>query len=462
MNPELSVIIPIFNGDKYLKECLESIKNQSIDLENLEIIIINDNSTDSTEDIINEYASKFPNFKLISNSENLGAGESRNIGIREVKTDYLTFIDCDDFISANAFEDSLIKIKENNADLLIYNWETYTGSDYVEPVNIHQQSTDKNTLLKSLDENPKLIFSTASWNKIYHKNLYKYLNFSNGTYDDNVAVVSAIINSNKIFLSKDATYYYRKNLDSTTENVTPKHAFDLADSMLELASLGNNHVNLLIINFLNDILFWVYNYNWDINAEIQIIDKLSSFNIKSNDLDKFSSLFKDKLLFEEDILNLSKWDSKTFLAKYKYFNRLNKVKSQASLYIDIGNGFNEQDKILIEYVPALNNRLVFDLSNFSNILNLRFDPLEGDFIKSKLNNINITGANCDNSISDEYQLFTNLDPYYIFEAKFDDKLTIDFDLIFLNKNDIVNLLNEKINKSNEINQKTKKSRFKFL
>ncbi|MCR5026711.1 MAG: glycosyltransferase family 2 protein, partial [Methanobrevibacter sp.] len=162
------------------------------------------------------------------------------------------------------------------------------------------------------------------------------------------------------------------------------------------------------------------------------------------------------------ILNLSKWDSKTFLAKYKYFNRLNKVKSQASLYIDIGNGFNEQDKILIEYVPALNNKLVFDLSNFSNILNLRFDPLEGDFIKSKLNNINVTGANCDNSISDEYQLFTNLDPYYIFEAKFDDKLTIDFDLIFLNKNDIVNLLNEKINKSNEINQKTKKSRFKFL
>ena len=462
MSPELSVVIPIFNGEKYLRECLDSIVNQSISLDRLEIIAVNDNSNDRSLDILNEYSSKFPNFKLISNNENLGAGESRNIGINEVKTDYLTFIDCDDFISPNAYEDSLLKIKENDADLLVYNWETYTGNGSVEPINIHQQSTDDNVLIDSLDDNPKLVFSTASWNKIYHKSLYRYLKFSNGTYDDNVAVVSAIINAERIFLSKDATYYYRKNLSSTTENITPKHALDLSDSVLELFNLKNSYVNLLNINFINDILFWVYNYDWDINTEKRIIERLSSVSINSTDLDSFNELFEDKDIYVRDILDLSKLDSETFLAKYKYFYRLNKVKAHASLYVDIGNGFNENDKVSVEYVPCSNNKLTFDLSGFSDIVSLRFDPLEGDFIKAKVNNISIKDANCENSINEQYQLFTNLDPNYILDCKITDELIIDFDLIFLNKGDIANLLINKNNINNETNQKAKKGRFKFF
>lgn len=449
MKPELSVIIPVFNGEKYLRQCLDSVINQSIDSDSLEVIIVNDNSNDSSPDIINEYLSKYSNFKLISNKSNLGAGESRNKAISEVTTDYLTFLDCDDFISSNTYEDSLLKIKENNADLLIYNWKSYTGNDSPEEINIHQQSTDENVLLDSLDDKPELVFSTSSWNKIYHKSLYKYLKFSNATYDDNVAVVSAIINAKRIFLSKDATYYYRKNPDSTTENITPTHAIDLANSVSELFKLNNKYVKLLIIRFINDILFWIYYYDWDIVYEMEIIDKLSAFTINDDDLSYF-----DESIYREDILNLSKWDSETFLAKFKYYNRLNKVKSNASLYIDIGNGFNEQDKLSIEYTPRLNNKLTFDLNGFSNVKSIRFDPLEGDFIKSKINNIDVNAANSINSVNDEYQIFTNLDPNYILNCEITQKLTIDFDLIFLNKNDIVNLLNT--------NKETKKSRFKFL
>ena len=458
---ELTVIIPVYNGETYLKECLDSIVNQTLGIENFEVIIVNDNSTDNSLGIINEYASKYPNFTVISNESNLGAGQSRNIALNKVNTPYLTFVDCDDFISENAFKDSLSKIKENNAELLIYNWQTYTGSDYVEPINIHQQNTEENILLDSINDNPKLVFSTSSWNKIYHKNLYTYLNFSDATYDDNVAVVSAIINADKIFLFKDANYFYRKNLSSTTENITLKHAHDLADSILELHQLNNPNIILLIINFINDILFWVYNYNWDIESEISVIDKLSSLDISSGDLDKFEELF-DKDIYRQDILNISEFDSETFLAKFKYFNRLNKVKSNASLYIDLGNGFNEEDKISIDYVPKRNNVLTFDLSNFNKINNLRFDPLEGDFIKAKINNVNIIYANCDNSINDDYQIFLNLDPNYLLDFKINGKLTIDFDLIFLTKYDISNLLINKNNIITETKQKNKKSRFNFL
>ena len=465
MNSKLSVIIPVFNGEKYLKECLDSIVNQDIGVNNFEVIVVNDNSTDNSLNIINDYALKYSNFTVISNESNYGAGQSRNIGIKNVKTDYLTFVDCDDFISENAFRDCLLKIKENDADLLIYNWQTFTGTDYVEPINIHQQSCDENVLIEGIDENPKLVFSTSSWNKIYHKSLYPYLNFSNGLYDDNLAVVKSLVNAKKIFLSKDATYFYRKNLDSTTENITPRHALDLCDSIKQLDDLNNAHVNLLNIKFINDILFWVYFYDWDINDEISIIEKLkdSVNQVSSLDLDNFRKLFPDyEVFYREDCLNLDKFDSETFLAKYKYFNRLAKVKSQASIYVDDGNGFSEVNKISVEYIPQKNNKLTFDLLDFENIKNLRFDPLEGAFIKCRINNLSVLDANCDNSVNDEFQIFITLDPNYIIDNHLNSKLTVDFDLEFLNNNELANLFIEKNNVINEFNQNHKKSRFNFL
>ena len=469
---KLSVIIPVYNGEEYLRECLDSVVNQSIGIDNIEVIIVNDNSTDNSLNIINEYCDKYPSFKLISNNSQLGAGESRNKAIGEVSSDYLTFIDCDDFISLNAYEDSLSKIEESGADLLIYNWETYTGTDYVEPINIHQQNTLENKLINSIDENPKLIFSTPSWNKIYHKSLFKYLKFSNALYDDNLAVVSSLINASKIFLSKDATYFYRKNLTSTTENITPQHGIDLSESIKELYDLNNRNVALLNVKFINDVLFWIYYYDWSIPDEIAVISKLreSAYNISAKDLDYFKQLFPDyEVFYRKDCLDLNNFDSETFLAKYKYFNRLNKINSTASLYIDKGNGFNEDSKISVDYIPQKNNKLSFDLTKFSNIVSIRFDPLEGSFIKSKINNIAVTDANCDNSINDDYQIFLNLDPNYIFSADLNGELIIDFDLEFINDDELASLfveknaiIAEKNNIINEINHKDKKGRFNFF
>ena len=469
---KLSVIIPVYNGEEYLRKCLDSVVNQSIGIDNIEVIIVNDNSTDNSLNIINEYCDKYPSFKLISNNSQLGAGESRNKAIGEVSSDYLTFIDCDDFISLNAYEDSLLKIEESGADLLVFNWETYTGTDYVEPINIHQQNTLENKLINSIDENPKLIFSTPSWNKIYHKSLFKYLKFSNALYDDNLAVVSSLINASKIFLSKDATYFYRKNLTSTTENITPQHGIDLSESIKELYDLNNRNVALLNVKFINDVLFWIYYYDWSIPDEIAVISKLreSAYNISAKDLDYFKQLFPDyEVFYRKDCLDLNNFDSETFLAKYKYFNRLNKINSTASLYIDYGNGFNEDSKISVDYIPQKNNKLSFDLTKFSNIVSIRFDPLEGSFIKSKINNIAVTDANCDNSINDDYQIFLNLDPNYIFSADLNGELIIDFDLEFINDDELASLfveknaiIAEKNNIINEINHKDKKGRFNFF
>lgn len=473
MSYELSVIIPVFNAEDYIKECLDSVVDQSLGIDNIEVIIVNDNSCDSTLDIISQYTDKYPSFKLISNKSNLGPGESRNMALKEVSSDYVTYLDADDFISQNAYEDALSKINEFNADLLIYNWETYTGSDYVEPVNIHQQNTLENKLITDIKQNPKLFLSTAPWNKIYHRSLFKYLKFSKGFYEDNIVAILALINAKRIFLSKDSIYYYRKNSDSTTENITVDSSIHLSNSIKEIFDLRYeypeflNYLKLLNINFIYDILFWTYYYNWALADELKIINKLKSVIIplKKEDIDRFKQLFPDKLSYEKDILDLDKYDAETFLAKYKYFNRLNKVNSQASLYVDTGKGFNESDKVAIDYSPLKKNNLEFSLENFGNISKLRFDPLEGSFIKCRItNNLPISDANCDNSVDDDYQIFTNLDPCYVLDADFSDisSIQINFDLEILTNNDIANLFRQKDNIINDLQVKPKKRKFSFF
>ena len=473
MSYELSVIIPVFNAEDYIKECLDSVVDQSLGIDNIEVIIVNDNSCDSTLDIISQYTDKYPSFKLISNKSNLGPGESRNMALKEVSSDYVTYLDADDFISQNAYEDALSKINEFNADLLIYNWETYTGSDYVEPINIHQQNTLENKLITDIKQNPKLFLSTAPWNKIYHRSLFKYLKFSKGFYEDNIVAILALINAKRIFLSKDSIYYYRKNSDSTTENITVDSSIHLSNSIKEIFDLRYeypeflNDLKLLNINFIYDILFWTYYYNWALADELKIINKLKSVIIplKKEDIDRFKQLFPDKLSYEKDILDLDKYDAETFLAKYKYFNRLNKVDSQASLYVDTGKGFNESDKVAIDYSPLKKNNLEFSLENFGNISKLRFDPLEGSFIKCRItNNLPISDANCDNSVDDDYQIFTNLDPCYVLDADFSDisSIQINFDLEILTNNDIANLFRQKDNIINDLQVKPKKRKFSFF
>lgn len=473
MSYKLSVIIPVFNAEDYIKECLDSVVDQSLGIDNIEVIIVNDNSCDSTLDIISQYTDKYPSFKLISNKSNLGPGESRNMALKEVSSDYVTYLDADDFISQNAYEDALSKINEFNADLLIYNWETYTGSDYVEPVNIHQQNTLENKLITDIKQNPKLFLSTAPWNKIYHRSLFKYLKFSKGFYEDNIVAILALINAKRIFLSKDSIYYYRKNSDSTTENITVDSSIHLSNSIKEIFDLRYeypeflNDLKLLNINFIYDILFWTYYYNWALADELKIINKLKSVIIplKKEDIDRFKQLFPDKLSYEKDILDLDKYDAETFLAKYKYFNRLNKVNSQASLYVDTGKGFNESDKVAIDYLPLKKNNLEFSLENFGNISKLRFDPLEGSFIKCRItNNLPISDANCDNSVDDDYQIFTNLDPCYVLDADFSDisSIQINFDLEILTNNDIANLFRQKDNIINDLQVKPKKRKFSFF
>ena len=112
-NPKISVIIPIYNQEKYLYECLESVLLQN--LQEIEVICVNDGSTDGSFNILSELAWTDERLHII-NQENKGVGEARNVGIREAKGEYLAFIDPDDkYYNFKALENLYNKAKENNA-----------------------------------------------------------------------------------------------------------------------------------------------------------------------------------------------------------------------------------------------------------------------------------------------------------------------------------------------------------
>ena len=122
-NPNISVIVPIYNGENYIKRCIESILNQSY--KNIEIILINDNSTDSTNKIIAKYLA-LPNVKAIINNQRIGPAESRNIGLSKAKSPYILFLDCDDWIDLNCIERA-ITILDSDSTIDIAIWEIKTA-----------------------------------------------------------------------------------------------------------------------------------------------------------------------------------------------------------------------------------------------------------------------------------------------------------------------------------------------
>ena len=118
--PKFSVILPVYNVEKYLRECLESLVNQT--LKDIEFICVNDGSTDSSLDILNEYAKKDSRFVII-NQHNQGQGVARNNALAVAKGEYVAFVDPDDWVETNMFEELYLKFKETNVDVIQFNFK---------------------------------------------------------------------------------------------------------------------------------------------------------------------------------------------------------------------------------------------------------------------------------------------------------------------------------------------------
>lgn len=166
MEKLLSVIIPVYNGEKYISKCLDSILQQSY--KNLELIIINDGSKDNSLKILQDYKEKDDRITLI-NQENQGTSITRNNALAYVKGEYLTFVDIDDYLEKDIYQSLMIKI-DNNADIISYGASCDFEKENYSIIKKFKDSNDKNYIINELFTSG--LFNPL-WNKIYKTNLIK-------------------------------------------------------------------------------------------------------------------------------------------------------------------------------------------------------------------------------------------------------------------------------------------------
>ncbi len=155
--PLLTVVVPVYNVEKYLRECLDSIVNQTYT--NLEIIIVNDCSPDHSEEIILEYQAKDPRIKYIKHEKNLGLGGARNTGITNATGEWIAFVDSDDYIDLDTYEYMIDLIQKNNIDVGIFsaiNFDDITKKEFYDPYFNVPNSVELSNL-----------GNVTAWNKIY-------------------------------------------------------------------------------------------------------------------------------------------------------------------------------------------------------------------------------------------------------------------------------------------------------
>lgn len=216
---DISIIVPIYNAEKYLNKCIDSIINQS--KKELEIILINDGSTDNSENIIKKYADK--RIKYFKN-KNQGIGKTRNFGIEKATGKYIMFLDSDDFLELNACEKMFEKVEKDKLDIVICDYYRYFDNGNKEEVKL------PNFKNSSLKDNPDIICEHLSpWAKIYKTDLIKKNNIKfveNLKYEDAPFVIEALDCAKKIGkVNLPLNYYVIHEKSETT--VRDEKVFDI-------------------------------------------------------------------------------------------------------------------------------------------------------------------------------------------------------------------------------------------
>ena len=176
----ISIIVPIYNVEKYLRQCLDSIQDQSY--QNFECLLINDGSPDNSADICKEYVSKDPRFRYIE-KENGGVSSARNLGLEHSKGEYITFIDSDDWVDLDYLEVLHSKIKEYNTDFVISSYKKFDmdedcfylhiwDQDYYERIWTSQELLSQLPNLENYDGS-----YTVSWGKLFKRSIFDEILF---------------------------------------------------------------------------------------------------------------------------------------------------------------------------------------------------------------------------------------------------------------------------------------------
>jgi len=183
---KVSVIVPVYNVEKYLKTCLDSLVNQT--LKELEIIVVNDGSPDNSQKIIDEYAKKYKNIHSYI-KENGGLSDARNYGAKLATGEYIAFLDSDDYVSHDMYKKMYEKAKSGNFDMVVCDLNyIYENSDKIERAYSNLKNDTTNI------KNAMINLYPAAWNKIFKKSLLnKGVEFKKGVWFEDVEFIYRLL-----------------------------------------------------------------------------------------------------------------------------------------------------------------------------------------------------------------------------------------------------------------------------
>ena len=238
---KVSIVIPVYNVEKYLERCLFSIVNQTY--KEIEIILVNDGSKDNSGAICDQFVKKDSRAKVL-HQENRGLSEARNTGLRNVTGDYVMFLDSDDWLEFDAIEFLLGQAISQNADMVVGG--VFRTSNVVE----HPKNTPVSYLLTQ-EEYAKRYFKIESqtieyyvWNKLYKREVVEGIEFPSGFFAEDVPTMFRyILNSERIVVTDKIVYNYFINTSGLTAKFTSKH-FDVLkgwDLVCQYANESNNN-----------------------------------------------------------------------------------------------------------------------------------------------------------------------------------------------------------------------------
>ena len=208
----ISVIVPVYNVESYVAECIESIQNQTY--MNLEIILVDDGSKDMSGDICDQYAAYDERIKVI-HQENGGLSAARNTGIEAANGDYISFVDSDDYIGLTLFEDMLQLLKEYDLDIIEFTAFRDKSGDIIEGCN------DGQLEIYSKEDALRLAMHdcfVAAWSKLYKRSAIGDVRFPVGRkFEDTATSYLYVANANRVGHINRCYYYYRLNPNSITQ-----------------------------------------------------------------------------------------------------------------------------------------------------------------------------------------------------------------------------------------------------
>ncbi len=299
---KVSIIIPIYNVEEYLEECLVSIEKQDFGLQNIEVILINDGSTDRSIDIIKKYQLKHSDWHIIDR-ENKGLSVSRNEGIEMSNAPYIMFLDSDDYLVESAIKEMYQMAIENKSDVVIGRLNGFDSKGFY---GYYSDKLINRIQNFEFEKNPKILKAMSVCGKLYKKELIENIRFiPKIKHEDNYFTLMTYTHAN-IISTIPKYYYYRRYREGEKTSITQ--------------NLSLETFNDLIYNFL---FFFKENSkdNYIIKFSIRSFNNYVIRNLISNEKKQGRKKIQKYLneLFEYKVINFLDYYYYLFYNKSYYF-----------------------------------------------------------------------------------------------------------------------------------------------